>query len=131
MTHFEKVKDYIMNLGCNIVSENAAEDILIIENRDEGIVNMIVDIEEPILILEQLICEVPNGLPEASMRTLLQMNRNLIHGAFALDESAQRVIFRDTLQIENLDANEIEGSINSLSLALVENSNKLLSIAKN
>ncbi|MDH5721557.1 MAG: YbjN domain-containing protein [Spirochaetia bacterium] len=120
-----------MNLGCNIVSENAAEDILIIENRDEGIVNMIVDIEEPILILEQLICEVPNGLPEASMRTLLQMNRNLIHGAFALDESAQRVIFRDTLQIENLDANEIEGSINSLSLALVENSNKLLSIAKN
>jgi len=38
----------------------------------------------------------------------LQINRELIHGALTLDESGSKVIFRDTLQLENLDLNEIK-----------------------
>jgi len=56
----------------------------------------------------------------------LQMNRNLIHGAFVVDEEMRNVIFRDTLQLENLDYNEFEGTINSLSLGLAEYSRELL-----
>ncbi len=59
---------------------------------------------------------------------LLQLNRRWLHGAFVLDEEAKRVIFRDTLQIENLDFNEFEGSINALSLGLAEFSQELLQL---
>ena len=59
-------------------------------------------------------------------RRLLQMNRSLVHGAFVLDEDAKYVFFRDTLQMENLDLNELEGTIQALSLALAENGAELL-----
>ena len=39
------------------------------------------------------------------------MNRKLVHGAFVVDEEAKQVIFRDTLQLENLDFNDFEGTI--------------------
>ncbi len=51
-------------------------------------------------------------------------------GAFVLNEDAKLILFRDTLQLENLDRNELEASIHALSLALAEYSLELLSYAK-
>ena len=45
-----------------------------------------------------------------TFKELLKKNRELVHGAFALDDSGKKVIFRDTLQLENLDMNELQGS---------------------
>ena len=42
----------------------------------------------------------------------------------------KKVIFRDTLQLENLDINEIEGSLNSLALLLSEFSGKIIEFGK-
>ena len=47
-----------------------------------------------------------------------------------VDETGQKVIFRDSLQLENLDLNELEGSINSLSLLLSEYSEQILEFSK-
>ena len=58
------------------------------------------------------------------------MNRALVHGAFVIDETGERVLFRDTLQLENLDLNEIKGSIDSLSIAMVEFMDEILEFAK-
>ncbi len=66
----------------------------------------------------------------SGLKFLLEANRNIIHGAFVLNETGEKVIFRDTLQIENLDLNELEASINSLSLLLSEYSNELIKISK-
>ena len=57
-------------------------------------------------------------------------NRDIIHGAFVLDDDGDKVIFRDTLQIENLDLNEIEASLNSLSLLLSEYSEQIIKFSK-
>ena len=62
---------------------------------------------------------------------LLQKNRDIVHGAFVIDETGKKVIFRDTLQIENLDLNEIEGTLTSLSLLLSEYSNEIIFFSKN
>ena len=61
---------------------------------------------------------------------LLQMNNTLVHGAFVLDETAGRIFFRDTLQLANLDLNELEASIEALSLALAEYGSELLTYLK-
>jgi hypothetical protein len=58
------------------------------------------------------------------------MNATLVHGAFLLDEEAAHVFYRDTLQLENLDKNELEGSIRSLALALAEHGDELLEMSK-
>ena len=67
---------------------------------------------------------------ETIYRSLLQKNRDIIHGAFVLDATGEKVIFRDTLQLENLDLNEIEASLNSLGLLLSEYSNQIIEFSK-
>jgi len=123
---FELVKSYLFELELPIVKEDEAEELVVISDEENGITNFIIDCEDPILIMEQVIMDTPEE-PGDFFKRLLQMNRDLVHGAFVLDETAEKVIFRDTLQLENLDQNELEGSINALSLALAEFSTELLS----
>jgi hypothetical protein len=61
---------------------------------------------------------------------LLIKNRDIVHGAFVLDESGEKVIFRDTLQTENLNKNELIATINSLSLLISEYSTEMISFSK-
>lgn len=127
--NFNKVKDFILDLEYTITSENLEEDILVITNEESGIINMIIDCEGSILIIEQFLFQ-SDKLSQNDLLKLLQMNRNIVHGAFVVDESGKKVIYRDTLQLENLDKNELEASINSLELLLAEYGNEILAIAK-
>jgi hypothetical protein len=121
----ELVKQYLFEMGLPVIDEDAAEEMVVVDDEENGIKNLMIDCEDPILVLEQIIMDVPQQTSDL-FRHLLQMNRNLVHGAFVLDEDAKYIIFRDTLQLENLDRNELEGSIHALSLALAEYSSELL-----
>ncbi len=127
--YFEKVKVFLVDMGYAISRENTEEELVIVNDEESGIKNLIVDCEDPILILEQMIMKVPEKSGDL-FRRLLQMNRTLVHGAFVLDEEGKMVLFRDTLRLENLDQNELEGSIKALGLALAENAEELLSFSK-
>ncbi len=128
MEKFNLVQQYLTDMNMSILKTDEKEELFIVDDEDNGIKNMVIDCEEPILILEQIIMDTPSDTNEF-YRDLLRMNRQLVHGAFVLDESASKVIYRDTLQIDNLDMNELEASINSLSLALSEFGTKLISYA--
>jgi hypothetical protein len=126
---FNIVKEYIYDLGFDISEDNKEEELVVINDESKGIRNLILDCEDSILIIEQFIFRIQKEDKETFKR-LLQMNRNVIHGAFVLDDEGKNVLFRDTLQLENLDLNELEGTINSLSLALVEHANELIEFSK-
>ncbi len=123
---FELVKQFLHDMDIAIVRENEEEELVVVEDEENGIKNLVIDCEEPILVLEQAIMEADPSSQELFKR-LLQMNRDLVHGAFVLNEAAELVLFRDTLQIENLDRNELEASVHALSLALSEYGGELLS----
>ncbi len=127
---FEVVRNYLLDMDMKIVREEEGEEVFVVEDLDNGIRNLIIDCEAPLLVLEQLIMAVADDDREDLYRRLLQMNRTLIHGAFVLDEEAKYVFFRDTLQIDNLDFNELEGSIHALTMGLAENADELLAYAK-
>jgi hypothetical protein len=123
--HYQRVKEYLQELELHITHEDEKEELYIVQDEDRGILNLIVDCEEPILVFEQLIMEIDSSDAEV-LRRLLQMNRTLVHGAFVLDEDGKRLFFRDTLQLANLDLNEVEGTINALELALAEYGSELI-----
>lgn len=123
--NLDRVKGYLLDLDLKIVSENEAEELLVVDDEDNGIKHLVIDCEPPIVILEQLIAETP-AEPGDLFKRLLQMNNTLVHGAFVLDETGGRIFYRDTLQLANLDLNELEGSIRALSLALGEYGAELL-----
>ncbi len=127
--YYNKVKNYLLELEYSIVSEDKEQELFIIEKYDSGIVNMFIDCEDPILIFEQYLFEI-KGSNTDIYKELLMKNRDIVHGAFVLDETGKRVIFRDTLQIENLDLNEFQGTLNSFEMLMTEYAGKLIEFSK-
>ena len=125
--YFDKVIDFASQLSLNIVHQEETEELIVVSNEQKGIFRMVIDCEFPILIFEQLIYEIKVDSKKHYLE-LLKMNRNLIHGAFVVDDNEGQLIYRDTLQLENLDFNEFEGTINALSLGLAEYSRKLMEL---
>jgi hypothetical protein len=101
--YFQTVKSYLQDLNLVIEEEEEAEELVVISDEDRGIHRLIIDCEDPILIL---------------------------HGAFAIDSETGTVLFRDTLRLDTLDRSELEGSINALELAMAENASELLEYSK-
>ena len=126
---FQKVKRYLLELNCNITFENETDGIFIINNEENGISNLVLGCADPLLIMEQFLFDLKNDNVDV-FKSLLVKNRDMVHGALVLDEKGSKVIFRDTLQIENLDLNELEGSLNALILLLSEYSNEIIKFSK-
>ncbi|MBK7867301.1 MAG: molecular chaperone Tir [Ignavibacteriales bacterium] len=126
---YELVKSYLINLGYHISREIPEEEMVIVDDGEKGISNLIVDVETPLLIFEQYIGIVKKDDKDVYKR-LLQINRALVHGAFVLEDDKNTLIFRDTLQIENLDENEVEGTMSAIHFAMAENTDFLIDICK-
>ncbi len=122
----DQVRDYVLELGLAIESEIPEEEILIVNDEDRAISHLVIDCEDTILVLEQLIVELPSTVDSSVYKRLLQINRTLIFGAFVLNEEGDTLVYRNTLALENLDLNELEGTLNALTLALAENGEELL-----
>lgn len=124
--YFTRVKEFVVELGFSIDKEIPEEEIVIVNDEERGISNLVMDCEDSVLVLEQLILELKEA-DAAVYQRILQVNRELVFGAFVLDEEGNKLVYRNTLALENLDLNELESTINALSLGLAENGDELLS----
>lgn len=127
--YFSKIENFISNIGYTIVHKDEKEGVFRIENELDGIQNLIVGIAPPVLIFEQYLFTISND-NMAMFKSLLMKNRDIIHGGFALTEDGKKVIFRYTLQISNIDQNEFDAAVNSLSLLISEYYNQLINFSK-
>lgn len=128
--YFGMVKSYLTALELEVKYENSREGIMIVSNEQEGIFNLIICVAYPIVIFEQFLFEIKTESPVV-YKALLQKNRDIIHGAFVIDQTGRKVIFRNSLQLENLDRNEFGATLNSLSLLLSEYSEQIINFSKN
>ena len=128
--YYATIRGFLENLQLEIKRENQKEGIFIVSNESEGIFHLIICVAYPIVIFEQFIFEIKEDGNHV-YKSLLQKNRDIIHGAFVLDDSGRKVIFRDSLQVENLSQNEFEATLNSLSVLLSEYSEQIINFSKN
>ncbi len=73
----------------------------------------------PLLLLRMKVLDVPREERTCAelFRRLLELNAaDLMHGAYGIEEN--EVILSDTLELENLDFNEFQASVDSIQLAL-------------
>ncbi|MEA3451253.1 MAG: molecular chaperone Tir [Bacteroidota bacterium] len=127
--NYTKIREFLFELEITIVSEDNDNGIFVIQKEDDGIMNMIVAVADPVLILEQPLFDVKNESLDL-YKTLLMKNRDIIHGAIVLDNEGKKVLYRDTLELKNIDINELEASIESVSLLLSEFGQEIINFAK-
>lgn len=130
MSYFDKVKEYLMELEYSILVEDRENDVFVVESPDDGISNLMIGIADPIIIIEQYLFDLTNNVGDVS-KQLLMKNRDIVHGAFVMDDDGTKVLFRDTLQVETLDFEELEGTLTSLSLLLSEYTDEIIGFSKN
>ncbi|NMR34781.1 YbjN domain-containing protein [Chryseobacterium aquaticum] len=126
---FNKVKHWLLDYEFTISFQDENQKVLIIEKESNGIKNMILVVSDTILIMEQFLFEIKNPTEEI-YKILLQKNRDIVHGAFVLDHSGKKVIFRDTLPVDNMAQNEVMASIDSLGILVGEFNSEMIQMTK-
>ncbi len=123
MASNEEIQAYFDQLG--LTYQNVGEGIWVLNLEEHGVDNLVINHEPPIVVLRVKLREAPKKNREVFFSRLLEMNAtDLVHGAYALEDES--VVLVDTLQSEHLDLNELEASIDSLTLAAVQNYKELV-----
>ncbi len=129
MDYINTIEQFARACGCTVTYRDDETGILKIENTPDGIHNLILGVAPPVLIIEQYLFSFKADNIEM-FKQLLQKNRDMIHGAFVINEDGNKVLFRYTMQLENIDLNEFESALNSLGLMLSEYYQQIIKFSK-
>ena len=80
---------------------------------------MVVHYSPPLVVLRTKVLDVPEDQARCTglYRRLLELNATvLVHGAYGIEEGD--IILADSLELENLDFNEFQASVDSMQLAV-------------
>jgi hypothetical protein len=90
-------------------------------------------VDPPLVVLRVHIGNVPEasaGIDSTALfRKLLQLNaKGLVHASYGIDDN--RIILSSALELENLDFNELEATLDEIDLALAEHVPQLSELSK-
>jgi hypothetical protein len=109
---------------CGFPFEQVSEGVWRVESSENNVSNIIMSYEDPILLLRVNLMKIPVSNREAFYERLLRLNATEIpHGAFGIENDI--VVLIDTLQVENLDRNELQASVDSLGFTVAQYYNEL------
>jgi len=95
--------------------EEVDEEMFLVQSPSGGVV---VHLSDPVLLLRLKVMDLPaNGAGLTDLyRCLLELNAtDIVHGAYGIEEG--ELILSDTLELENLDFEELQASVESLQYA--------------
>ncbi len=104
---------------CGFPFEQVSDGIWKVESPDNNVNNIIISYEDPILLLRVNLMKVPEAKRLEFYERLLRLNATEIpHGAFGIENEV--VVLIDTLQVEHLDRNELQASVDSLGFTVAQ-----------
>jgi hypothetical protein len=106
---------------------SAASETFLVSTGD-GYPPVAVRVDPPLVVLRVRIGEVPKD-PLPLFARLLQLNaRELVHASYGVD--AGHILLSSALELENLDFNELEATLDEIDLALAEHVPLLSDLSK-
>jgi len=118
MASREDLESFISRLNDDLNSEEVDAGIWVLSPGDGG-AQIVVSYDPPVVVFRVNVMDLPETGDQRNdlMKRLLELNADgLVHGSYGIEGS--RVILSDALQLENLDFNEFQASLDSISLAL-------------
>ena len=118
MASREDLESFISRLNDGVNSEEVDAGIWVLSSGDDR-AQIVVSYDPPVVVFRVNVMDLPKvaGQRNDLMKRLLELNaEGLVHGSYGIE--GPRVILSDALQLENLDFNEFQASLDSISLAL-------------
>jgi hypothetical protein len=117
----EDIESYLLRAGLNF--EEVAEGLWVIHGAAD-VEQIVLKYAPPVLVCRVNVMSVPEARREECFRTLLELNaREMIHGAYGIED--QKVVIADALQLENLDFNEFQATLDDITLAVADHYSRL------
>ncbi|HET7231118.1 MAG TPA: YbjN domain-containing protein [Longimicrobium sp.] len=117
----DDVESYLLRTGLD--HEEIGEGMWLVAGGSAGIV---IHLSPPLLVFRMKVMDLPGDEPRCGQlfRRLLELNAtDLIHAAYGLEEGD--VILTESLEVENLDFNEFQATIDSFQMALASHMDAL------
>jgi hypothetical protein len=117
----EDIESYLMRL--ELPFEEVGPDTWVID-AGEGAGQLVARLAPPVVVFRCKIMEVPTAHREELFHTLLVLNTtDLLHGAYGIEDES--IVLGDALELENLDFNEFQATVEDISLAVANHYTKL------
>ena len=119
MTGREDVQGFIERLDDGVVTSEELKPGLWVLTPEQDGVRIVVNFGPPVVVFRVNVMDLPGDAEKRTslMQKLLEFNATeLLHGSYGIEGDS--VVLTDALQLENLDFNEFQASIDSITLAL-------------
>jgi len=119
----DDVESYLHRMELEI--EEIDEGMWVARNGTHG-AGLVVNHSPPVLVFRAKVLDVPNDEKRSSQlfQRLLELNAtDMVHGAYAIEEGD--VILTEALELENLDFNEFQATVDSMQMALASHLEEL------
>lgn len=116
MSNTETVESYLLQSG--VQHDHLDDTTWVIQLEDSRGSKIIARVEEPIILFSTPIFEVSQDTHdrEGLFQTLLRLNSELMHSAYALE--GQNVVLSGAQELQNLDHNELQAILDDMAIAL-------------
>jgi hypothetical protein len=109
-----QIDGYLLETGRQFSSPE--ENMWIIHSEDEA-ENIVVYRSPPVITFRVKLMDLPSNAQGELFKRLLEYNATeMVVGAYGLEDES--IVIVDTLQLENLDLNELQASIDGISMAV-------------
>jgi len=99
-------------------------DGLWLTGRPEDAERIVVKHQPPVLVCRVNVMDLPEKNREELFKVLLSLNAaEMMHGAYGLEGG--KIVISDALQLENLDFNEFQATIDDITLAVADHYSRL------
>lgn len=112
----DKVESYMINLS--LTFEEVGESVWVIHDEERGVGHVVVFAEGDLLTIRTKVMQLPTENREQFFEDLLRLNTEMVHGAYALDNND--VIIIDTLELDTMDLEEFQASLDATGLAVAQ-----------
>lgn len=111
----EDVESFLLRM--ELETEEVDEGMWLVQIGDDA--RLVINHSPPVLVLRLKVLDIPGDRDSCTelYRRLLELNAtDLVHGSYGIEEGD--IILSDTLELENLDFNEFQASVDSIQVAL-------------
>ena len=112
------VEAYLLRYGRRYRSVEGQPGTFLVE-ADPGMPPIAVRVDPPLVVVRVLVGDLQGGEQAPVMRKLLELNaRQLVHTSYGLEDD--HVVLSSALELENLDYNEIQATLDEIDVALAQ-----------
>jgi hypothetical protein len=117
----EEIESYLIQAG---LPHEEIADGMWVTGRPEDSERIVVKYQPPVLVCRVHVMDLPEQNKEELFQTLLTLNAGeMMHGAYGLEGG--KIVISDALQLENLDFNEFQATIDDITLAVADHYTRL------